>query len=102
MVGSRTLTAAVGLGVGLLVSLAAWVYFDTLLLFLVVPFVPFLFRRGSGGDAERPPERRCPVCEFRTRSPEYDYCPRDGSRLERAGDRENPPDGRAANGLNRE
>ena len=86
MVGSRTLTAVVGLGLSLLVSLAVWVYFDTLLLFLLVPFVPFLFRRGSREDAERPPARSCPVCGFRTRSPEYDYCPRDGNRLEGAGD----------------
>jgi hypothetical protein len=48
------------------------------LFFLFVPFVPFLFR----GARERPPVRECPVCGFRTRDPEYDYCPRDGHRLE--------------------
>lgn len=85
MVGSRTLTAAVGLGVSLLVSVAAWVYLDTLLLFLFLPFVPFLFRRG-GDEAERereqPPVRECPVCGYRSRDPTHDYCPRDGHRLE--------------------
>ncbi|UPW00599.1 hypothetical protein M0R88_00505 [Halorussus gelatinilyticus] len=43
--GSRTATAAVGLGASLAVSVAVWYYFDTLLVFLVVPFVPILFRR---------------------------------------------------------
>jgi len=79
MVGSRTLTAAVGLLVSLLVSALAWVYLDTLLLFLVVPFVPFLFRRGT---TEQPQVRECPVCDYRTRDPSHDYCPRDGHTLE--------------------
>jgi hypothetical protein len=78
MVGSRTVTAVVGVGVSLAVSVAVWYYFDSLLLFLFVPFVPFLFR---GGD-DRPPVRECPVCGFRTRNPEFDHCPRDGTRLE--------------------
>jgi len=46
--GSRFGTAAVGLFVSLAVSFAAWYYFDTLLFFLVVPFVPVLFRRRGG------------------------------------------------------
>ena len=71
--------AAAGLLGSLLLSVAAYVYFDTLLLFLFVPFVPFLFRRST----DRPPVRRCPTCGFRTRSPEFDYCPRDGTELER-------------------
>jgi hypothetical protein len=78
MVGARTLTAVVGIAVSLAVSVAVWYYFDSLLLFLFVPFVPFLFR----GRGERPPVRECPVCGFRTRDPEVDYCPRDGTRLE--------------------
>lgn len=78
MPGSRTATAVVGLVVGLAVSAAAWVAFDSLVLFLFVPFVPFLFRRG---DRERPPRRTCPTCGFATRDPEYEHCPRDGRRL---------------------
>lgn len=80
MVSSRTATAAVGVLVSLVVSVAAWVYFDTLLLFLVVPFVPFLFRRGRTGG--RPPVERCPVCGFETREPSFTHCPRDGTPLE--------------------
>jgi hypothetical protein len=87
-VRSRLLTAAVGLLASLLVSVAAYVYLDTLLLFLVLPFVPFLFRGlEQGGDTEaRPPGRECPVCGYRTREPAHDYCPRDGTRLEVPGD----------------
>lgn len=81
MVGSRTATAAVGVVASLAVSVAAWYYFDSLVLFLLVPFVPFLFR--GGGRDERPAVRRCPECGFETRTPEYTHCPRDGVRLER-------------------
>jgi hypothetical protein len=42
---SRTLTALVGLVGSLLISAVAWWYFDTLFVFLFVPFVPLLFRR---------------------------------------------------------
>ncbi|WP_262180779.1 hypothetical protein [Haloarcula laminariae] len=80
MVGSRTLTAAVGLLVSLLLSAALWVYFDTLLVFLFLPFVPFLFR-GFGGDGPTIVQE-CPHCGFQATSEAYDYCPRDGSRLE--------------------
>lgn len=80
MVSSRTATAAAGLAVSLLVSVAAWYYLDTFLLFLFVPFVPFLFRRGA--DREGPPAKRCPVCGFEARQPGFDYCPRDGTALE--------------------
>jgi hypothetical protein len=80
---SRPVTAALGLLASLLVSAVGYVYFDTLLLLLFVPFVPFLFR-GLGDDgsaATEPPVRECPRCGYRTRNPEHDYCPRDGARL---------------------
>lgn len=80
MVGSRTLTAAVGIAVSLLLTAAAWYYFDSLLVFLFVPFVPLLFRRFGRDD--RPPERECPECGFTTRDPAFEHCPRDGTRLE--------------------
>jgi hypothetical protein len=64
MVSARSATALVGLVASLAVSLALW-------------FVPFLFRR-----EDRPPVRECPVCGFRTRDEGYEYCPRDGHRLE--------------------
>ncbi|WP_136716147.1 hypothetical protein [Halorientalis salina] len=81
MVGSRTLTAAVGLVGSLLVSVALWWYFETFVFLLFLPFVPFLFREVRSDDAD--PPRTCPECEFRTRNDAYDYCPRDGARLER-------------------
>lgn len=80
MVSSRTATAAAGVLVSLVISVAAWIYFDTLLLFLVVPFVPFLFR--GGRTVQRPPLNRCPVCGFETREPTFTHCPRDGTELE--------------------
>ena len=69
-----------GLAAGLVVSVGAWVYFETLLLFLFLPFVPFLFA-GRGGDRDRRRVRSCPECDFRTEDREYEYCPRDGTRL---------------------
>ena len=85
MVGTRTVTALAGLGVSLLASVLLWLYFDTLLLFLFVPFVPFLFRGLSGGDGQAEQReqtvRECPECDFRTREDDYEYCPRDGRRL---------------------
>ena len=86
MVASRTATALAGVLVSLAISAALWYYFESLLFFLFVPFVPFLLRR-DGGDAgaagARPEVAECPVCGYRTTDPEYDYCPRDGTRLER-------------------
>ena len=79
---SRRLTAAVGVVASLLVSILAWVVFDTLLLFVVVPFVPFLFRGGRDSGDEEPTGRHCPVCEYRTTDRRNEYCPRDGHRLE--------------------
>jgi len=82
----RTATAAVGLLLSLVVSVAAWYFFDTLLLFLFLPFVPILFRgRGSSsgrGSKGRVPVKESPRCGFRTRNPEFSHCPRDGIRLE--------------------
>jgi hypothetical protein len=80
MVGSRTATAAVGLAASLLVTAALWWYFDTLLVFLLIPFVPFLFRRL--GDDSPTVVQECPHCGFQATVDSYDYCPRDGSRLE--------------------
>lgn len=74
---SRYLTAAVGLTLGLLVSVLAWWYFQTLLVFLLLPFVPFLFL-----DRDDRTDRVCPRCDFRTAAEEYEYCPRDGERLQ--------------------
>jgi len=76
MFGSRTATALVGLAVSLAVSVAAWVLFDALFVFLLVPFVPLLLR------GERPPLRRCPACGFETRAADVQFCPRDGTELE--------------------
>lgn len=78
---SRWLVAAAGLLVSLAVSAVLYWQFGTLLLFVVVPFVPFLFLRG---DRDRPPRRRCPDCGFTTREESVRYCPRDGTELDRA------------------
>jgi hypothetical protein len=83
MVSSRTATAVAGLLGSLALTAALWWYFDSLFVFLFLPFIPFLFRgRDSDGDSGRPPARECPVCGFRTRNDDFDYCPRDGHRLE--------------------
>lgn len=81
MVMARTATAVTGIVGSLLVSAVLWWYFDTAVFFLFVPFLPFLLRRSS---RERPEEtvHECPVCGFRTAEDSYDYCPRDGTRLE--------------------
>lgn len=81
MVGSRTATALVGLVASLLASAAVWYLFDTLLLFLVVPFVPLLLRRGRTDESPDRPVRTCPTCGFEVADPGFDYCPRDGRRL---------------------
>ncbi len=81
MVSSRTITALVGLAIGLAVSVGAWVYFDTVLLLLFLPFVPFLFADRSVGERTAPDYRSCPRCGFRTTDSTFEYCPRDGTRL---------------------
>lgn len=79
---SRLLTAAVGLVASLAISAALWLYFDTFLFFLFLPFVPFLFRGVGDNERKEPTPRECPRCDFQTLNDEYDYCPRDGRRLE--------------------
>ncbi|MFB6218436.1 MAG: hypothetical protein ABEH77_04525 [Halobacteriaceae archaeon] len=74
---ARYATAAAGLLLSLAVSAVLYWQFDTLLLFVVVPFVPFLFLRG-----ERQPARECPECGFTSRDASVRYCPRDGTELE--------------------
>jgi hypothetical protein len=84
------LTALAGLLVSLAVSAAIYLATGSLLLFLVVPFVPFLFSRSLGGDgdeSETPRVSECPECGFRARDPEFEYCPRDGRRLRNSGER---------------
>lgn len=81
MVDSRTATALAGLALSLLVSVVAFVYFNTFLLFLVVPFIPLLFRRGAQ-EAASPPLKTCPECGFQSADPEFTHCPRDGHRLQ--------------------
>jgi len=81
VLSSRTVTAIVGLVVSVLVSVAVWWRFDTLFLFLFVPFVPLLLRRGRAEPRDRS-ALECPTCGFRTADPAFEFCPRDGSRLE--------------------
>ncbi|MDG5775057.1 hypothetical protein VB773_16420 [Haloarculaceae archaeon H-GB2-1] len=82
MVSSRTATAAVGLVASLVVSVLLWWYFDTFVFLLFLPFVPILLGRGGGDDATPDRVRTCSTCGFRTRNDDYEYCPRDGTRLE--------------------
>jgi len=77
MVSARSRTALLGLLASLAVSLVLWAVFGVPAFLVVVPFVPFVFRRD-----DRPPVRECPVCGYRTRDPEFDHCPRDGHRLD--------------------
>lgn len=80
MVGSRTLTALAGLLASLAVSAALYWYTGSVLFFLFVPFVPFLF--GSGGaDEPKRTVKRCETCGFTTTDESHEYCPRDGRRL---------------------
>ncbi|GAB3691502.1 hypothetical protein GCM10028857_28950 [Salinarchaeum chitinilyticum] len=78
---SRLVTAAAGIVVSLLLSAALWWVFGTFAFFLFVPFVPFLFRGSSQHQTEES-VAECPACGFRTVDESYDFCPRDGTRLE--------------------
>jgi hypothetical protein len=99
MVGSRTVTAAVVGAASLAASVGLYLYTGSLVVFFLLPFVPFLFSgRGQESETEAKTEteanageravRTCPRCEFDTRNADFEYCPRDGSRL-----REKRPDG---------
>jgi hypothetical protein len=83
MLESRTATALVVGIASIAVSVLLYAYTGSLVFFLFLPFVPFLF---SNREDDRRPEQRpvfeCPRCGFRTRNPEFEYCPRDGSRLD--------------------
>ena len=88
MTSARVGTAVVGILASLAVTLALWVVLDTAAVFLVVPFVPFLFRAGDDEPSSRggrPGRRRCPRCGFETADEADKFCPRDGSRLETQG-----------------
>ncbi len=77
MVSARSRTALLGFLASLAVSVLLWIGFGVPAFLVVIPFVPFLFRR-----EKRLPAQECPVCGFRTRDPEFEYCPRDGHQLE--------------------
>lgn len=74
---SRTTLAIAGLVGSLAVSVALYLLTDSVLVFLVVPFVPVLLGRGGSTTG-----RRCPACGFETTDDDVRYCPRDGSKLE--------------------
>jgi len=78
---SRTVTAIAGLLASLLLGVVLWYVFETALVFLFVPFVPFLLR-GWSPDRPEGTVAECPVCGFRTAEDSFAYCPRDGTRLE--------------------
>ncbi|MFB6081860.1 MAG: hypothetical protein ABEJ67_03465 [Halanaeroarchaeum sp.] len=80
---SRTATALLGLLASLALSALLWRAFGTPLVFLFIPFVPFLFRRGDDRSTGRT-DKSCPDCGFATRDPDVEYCPYDGTRLRRA------------------
>lgn len=77
---TRVLIAVGGLAVGLAISVAAWVLWETLLLFVLLPFIPLFALRGTRSTTDE--THVCPACGFQTTNPEFDYCPRDGHRLE--------------------
>ncbi|QLC32707.1 hypothetical protein EFA46_000270 [Halarchaeum sp. CBA1220] len=78
---SRHATALVGLLASLAVSVAIYYYTGWVLFFLLVPFVPLLFR-GRDEEREPLPRRTCPECGYATSDPEVRYCPRDGTELD--------------------
>jgi hypothetical protein len=82
MTRSRLLTAIIGLAASILVSVVLWRTFGTPFVFLFVPFVPLLLRSRGGRDEPAPTVQACPTCGFRTREDDFEFCPRDGTRLE--------------------
>ena len=79
MVGSRTLTALIGFIASIGLSVLLYIYTGSVLFFLFLPFIPFLFVSRDSEDAYT--TRECSRCGFTTRQSEFEYCPRDGSRL---------------------
>jgi len=82
MASSRVATALAGLAASIVLSIVLWRAFGTPFFFLFVPFVPFLLRGRETDGSETPPVRSCPDCGFQTRDPGFEFCPRDGARLE--------------------
>lgn len=78
---ARLATALVGLAASLALSVLLWQQFGAVVLFVFLPFVPLLFDR----EGERSRTRTCPRCGFSSRATDHEYCPRDGTRLERDG-----------------
>ncbi|GGL24335.1 hypothetical protein GCM10009037_04780 [Halarchaeum grantii] len=78
---SRHATALVGLLASLAASAAIYYYTGWVLCFLLVPFVPLLFR-GRDDERESLTRRACPECGYATSDPEVRYCPRDGTELD--------------------
>lgn len=76
MVRSRLATAVAGVVASLGASALLWWATGSAVFFLFVPVVPFLFRASTDAG------RTCPECGFRTTNREFEYCPRDGRRLE--------------------
>jgi hypothetical protein len=82
MVGSRTAAALVVGAASLAASVLVYYYTGSLLFFLFVPFVPFLFSdRKTETEQDTRAVLECSRCGFSTRDPEFEYCPYDGSRL---------------------
>ena len=83
MVGSRTLTALVGFIASIGLSVLLYIYTGSMLFFLFLPFIPFFFVNRNREDAHtaKSTTKECSRCGFTTRQPEFEYCPRDGSRL---------------------
>jgi hypothetical protein len=75
-----TATAVAGILGSILLSGLLWWYFETAVFFLFVPFVPFLIRYRTGSSESI--NQKCPVCGFHTKDDSYEYCPKDGARLE--------------------
>ena len=82
MVNSRIATAPVVGAASVAVSALLYAYTGSVLFFLFLPFVPLFFRnRTDAAEANERSTFECTRCGFATRNPEFEYCPRDGSRL---------------------
>lgn len=67
-----------GLVMSVAVSVIAWWYFNTFLLFLLVPFVPILYRQRRTSQSGT----TCPTCGFQSADPSVNFCPHDGEKLQ--------------------